>query len=136
MPHIPVIHFIISTLERHTYASGGMHGGGHDAIFVLAKPWMQFKCPPIRAWLNGLGDTHSLEGLATARGRKVDFYAPAITDLQDALFCAKGKFQSDVYAGSHSYLKTIYTKHIYTYVQPHCVFSKGTGVCMCVHTAR
>lgn len=50
-------------------------------IFALAKPWIQFTCPLIRDGLNGLGDTHRLEGLATVRASKVDLYAQARTDL-------------------------------------------------------
>lgn len=69
--------------------------------------------------------------MATARTSKIEIYAQTITDLQDALFHAKGKFQSDVCAGSHFYLKTMHMKYIDAYIKPSCMFPKGAGIYAC-----
>lgn len=51
--------------RRHVYGCALNH-------FVLAKQWIQSKCLSIREWVNRLGDTQNLEGLATVKASKVD----------------------------------------------------------------
>lgn len=131
--HVPAIGLYSMYLRKTHVCSGGRYRmctisqPGYTEYIVTMDT---LKCSPAREWLNRLGDIHNLKAWEQLKPinqiNKLD--VQAITNLQNALFSAKGKFQSAVSDGIPFICKNIYTKHIY--IKSHCMFFRGTGSCV------